>query len=619
MPKNHLHARARTAAAIATLFVPLVLGTAAPNIAAAAQTAQAVKPDAAFDTWSDRFAADWVRANPQLATSTQYFDGAEQEALDRQLTPLTAAHRKKMIALAQAGVARLDKFLAGPLGEEQRTSASVMRWSLANTVASAPYEDYQFVFNQFGGTQVGLVNFMTTTHPLRRASDVASYLARLDQVATRMDEALARARAATARGLIPPRFILERAQYQVDLFLKPAADQNVLVTTFAQRTEKLADLKPDARANAIADATRIVETKIRPAYLRVQAYMAELHPKTNDTAGIARLANGAAAYQQALKTYTSTNLTAQEIHAFGLREVARIEAEMDKHLRALGYAEGGIEERMKQLDATFQPKTAGLGNPDPRPELLQRYAGIVQDALKRSDALFDLKPRAPVDVRREPPLTEPSAAAHYSLPAPDGSRPGIFWVPMRGPTFDVIRMRSLSYHEAVPGHHFQLAIQQERTDLPKFRAQRIFGGGSAHSEGWALYAERLAVEQGWYEGDVPGLLGALGSELFRARRLVVDTGLHTKGWTREQAIAYGIGAQEVERYVAWPGQACAYMIGMLRIIDLREHAKQELGTKFSLPAFHDVVLRNGSVPLDVLGEIVERWIAAQKQAQKQAA
>jgi len=614
MPENHLHARARTAAAIATLFVPLVLGTAASNIAAAAQTAQAVKPDAAFDTWSDRFAADWVRANPQLATSTQYFDGAEQDALDRQLTPLTQAHRNKMIALARAGVARLDKFLAGPLGEEQRTSASVMRWSLANTVASAPYEDYQFVFNQFGGTQVGLVNFMTTTHPLRRASDVASYLARLDQVATRMDEALARARAATARGLVPPRFILERAQYQVDLFLKPAAEQNVLVTTFAQRTEKLADLKPDARANAIAAATRIVETKIRPAYLRVQAYMAELHPQTNDTAGIARLANGAAAYQQALKTYTSTNLTAQEIHAIGLREVARIEAEMDKHLRALGYAEGGIEERMKQLDATFQPRTAGSGNLDPRPELLQRYASIVQDALKRSDALFNLKPRAPVDVRREPPLTEPSAAAHYSLPAPDGSRPGIFWVPMRGPTFDVIRMRSLSYHEAVPGHHFQLAIQQERTDLPKFRAQRIFGGGSAHSEGWALYAERLAVEQGWYEGDVAGLLGALGSELFRARRLVVDTGLHTKGWTREQAIAYGIGAQEVERYVAWPGQACAYMIGMLRIVDLREHAKQELGAKFSLPAFHDVVLRNGSVPLDVLGEIVERWIAAQKHA-----
>jgi uncharacterized protein (DUF885 family) len=187
----------------------------------------------------------------------------------------------------------------------------------------------------------------------------------------------------------------------------------------------------------------------------------------------------------------------------------------------------------------------------------------------------------------------------------------VFWVPLRGPAFNMMRMRSLSYHEAVPGHHFQLAIQQELTGLPKFRSQRIFSGGSAHAEGWALYTERLAVEQGWYKDDVPGLLGALGSELFRARRLVVDTGLHSKGWTREQAIDYGIGAQEVERYIAWPGQANAYMIGMLRIVALREKARAALGPKFSLAAFHDLVLQAGSVPLDVLGELVDGWIARQ--------
>jgi uncharacterized protein (DUF885 family) len=603
-------------ATLATLFVPLMLGAALPQAAAAPASASpqtahaAVKQNKAFDTWADRFAEDWVRQNPQLATSTQYFSGAEQEALDRQLTPLTTAQRKKMIDLARTGVARLDKFLAGPLSEEQRTSAAVMRWSLANTVASEPYEDYSFVFNQFSGVQVGLVNFMTNTHPLRRAADVSSYLARLDQVSTRLDEALERAKAATARGLVPPRFILERAQHQVDLFLQPEAAKNVLVTSFEGRSEKLADLAPEARAKAVQDATRIVETKIRPAYQRIQAFMAELHPKTNDTAGISRLPNGAAAYQQAIKSYTSTSLTAAQIHEIGLREVARIEGEMDRHLKALGYADGSVEERMAKLDATFQPKGEG----DPRPELLQKYAGMVADAEKRSSTVFNLVPRAPVEVKREPPLTEASAAAHYTLPAPDGSRPGTFWVPMRGPKFDIIRMRSLSYHEAVPGHHFQLAIQQERNDLPKFRAQRIFGGGSAHSEGWALYAERLAVEQGWYEGDVPGLLGALGSELFRARRLVVDTGLHTKGWTRQQAIDYGIGAQEVERYVAWPGQANAYMVGMLRILELRDRAKRELGDKFSLPAFHDVVLKNGSVPLDVLGEIIQRWIVKQKKA-----
>jgi uncharacterized protein (DUF885 family) len=511
-------------------------------------------------------------------------------------------------------VARLDAFLAGPLSEEQRTSALVMRWSLANTVASEPFEDYSFVFNQFGGVQVSLVNFMTNTHPLRRATDLSSYMSRLEQVGQRIDEALVRAKEAAAKGMLPPRFILERAQYQVELFLKPEASQNVLVTTLDQRLAKLSDVPEPVRAKAVSSAARIVDEKIRPAYQRVQAFMAEIHPRTNDLAGISRLPGGLDAYQQALRTYTSTSLTAAEIHEIGLREVARIEGEMDRHLRALGYTEGSIEERMKKLDASFQPKGEG----DPRPELLKKYAAMVADAEQRSNAIFNLKPRAPVEVRREPPLTEASAAAHYTLPAPDGSRPGIFWVPMRGPGFDMIRMRSLSYHEAVPGHHFQLAIQQERTDLPKFRAQRIFGGGSAHSEGWGLYAERLAVEQGWYgdekRGDVPGLLGALGSELFRARRLVVDTGLHTKGWTRQQAIDYGIGAQEVERYVAWPGQANAYMVGMLRILELRDQARKELGDKFSLPAFHDVVLKNGSVPLDVLGEIIQRWIARQKKA-----
>jgi uncharacterized protein (DUF885 family) len=305
--------------------------------------------------------------------------------------------------------------------------------------------------------------------------------------------------------------------------------------------------------------------------------------------------------------------------AFGGRQAAPgvrpRRAKRDRRSFGIGYADGGIEARMKALDARLQPPK----EPDPRPALLQRYAEIVADALKRSEPLFNLKPSAPVEVRREPPLTEASAAAHYTLPAPDGSRPGIFWVPLRGPEFEIAGMRTLAYHEAVPGHHFQLAIQQEQTGLPKYRAQRIFGGGSAHSEGWGLYAERLAIEQGWYEGgdttaDLQSLLGALDAQLFRARRLVVDTGIHTLGWTRQQGIDYGIPATEVERYVAWPGQACAYMIGMLRIVELRDQAQAALGNKFSLPAFHDVVLKNGSVPLDVLGQVVERWTAAQKAA-----
>jgi uncharacterized protein (DUF885 family) len=595
-------------AVIATLFVPVLFASATlpgSAIAAPAAATQAVKPNAAFDKWADKFAEDWVRLNPQLATSTQYFSGAEQAALDRQLTPLTQAQRDKTRLLAKQGLAGLDKYMAGPLSETQRISAAVMRWSLENVVANERFEDHNFVFSQFSGVHVGLVNFMNTTHPLRRAADVDSYLARLEQIAPRIDEALVRARAASAKNLVPPRFILARAQDQVNAFLKEAPAQNPLITSFEQRTGTLTDLTPAKRTDAIARATAIVDTRILPAYKRVQAFMTEIEPKTGNVAGIARLPDGAAAYTRAVANFTSTTLTPAEIHAIGLREVARIEGEMDRHLRALGYAEGTVEARMKQLDATFQPK----GDADPRPAILASYTAMVKDAEARSAALFNIKPRAPVTVLREPPLTEAAAAAHYSLPAPDGSRPGIFWVPLRGPSFDTIRMRSLAYHEAVPGHHFQLAIQQELTGLPKFRSQRIFSGGSAHAEGWGLYAERLAVEQGWYKDDVPGLLGALGSELFRARRLVVDTGLHSKGWTREQAIDYGIGAQEVERYIAWPGQANAYMIGMLRIIELREKARTALGDKFSLPAFHDLVLQSGSVPLDVLGDIVDSWIA----------
>lgn len=601
-------------AAVASLFVPFVLAAGtltqpafAEAIAKPVMAAPAQQANEAFAAWADQFAADAVRLNPQLATRTQYFSGAEQDALDRELTPLTAAQRAKEATLRRAGVARLRKWVAGPLDATQRVSAAVMLRALENEIANEPFDEYRFVFNQMSGAHISLVQFMTEFHPLRRAADVPAYLARLAQVPARIDEAIARQRAAAAKSLLPPRFIVERAQAQVDTFLKPAADANVLVTALAERSATLADLSPQARAEAIAAATRIVAERIRPAYQRVQALLAELHPRAGIAAGITQLPGGAAAYTRALASSTDTSLTAEQIHAIGLREVARIETEMDHHLRALGFADGAIVARMAQLDATLQP-AAGA---DPRAQLLERYAAMERDAERRSAALFNLRPRAALAVRREPALTEASAAAHYTLPAADGTRPGVFWVPLRGPQFEMTKMRTLSYHEGIPGHHFQLAIQQELSGLPKFRSQRIYGGGSAHSEGWALYTEKLAMEQGWYEGDVPGLLGALNSQLFRARRLVVDTGLHAKGWTRQQAIDYGIGAQEVERYVVWPGQACSYMLGMLRIVELREHARSALGPKFSLPAFHDVVLKAGSVPLDVLAQMVDQWIVVQ--------
>ena len=585
----------------------LALAVAAP-LALHTLPARAQKTPAAFDEWSENFAADWVRLSAERASMTQYFSGAEQAALERQLAPLTPERRALQARLAREGLARLATFDTASLTPEQRISAAILRWSLQREVQGEPFRDHNFLFNQLGGSpHVRLVSFMTEQHPLSQPADVAAYLERLAQVGQRLDEGITRARAAVARGLLPPRFIAERARTQVLAVLAPAAAQSVYVSALARRSETMAGLKPEERQQALAAATLLVDERVLPAYRRVLALLDEVLPRTTPEAGLSRLPNGLAAYAQALASNTTTTMSADEIHHIGLREVARIEAEMDRVLRSLGRKEGTVNERFTAL----RNETSPPAQPDPRPALLARYTEAVRDAERRAQPYFNLQPKAPVEVRRVPALTEATSSAYYTTPAPDGSRPGIFWMPLPGPGFNTLGLRSLAVHEAVPGHHFQLALQQEQTTLPRWRQRRIFGGGSAHSEGWALYAERLAIDEGWYEGDPNSLLGALNSQLFRARRLVVDTGLHTKQWTREQAIAYGIGASEVERYVANPGQATAYMIGMLRILALRDEAKAELGTKFDIKAFHDVVLKTGSVPLDVLGEVVRGWAAAQ--------
>ena len=361
--------------------------------------------------------------------------------------------------------------------------------------------------------------------------------------------------------------------------------------------------------HSLAEAIQVRE-HIIPAYQRVRALMAEELPSATDDAGVWRLPRGADYYASNLASLTTTKLTPAEIHAIGLREVTRVEAEMEKLLQQLGYKDGTIQERIEKLNATLNPPA----EPDPRVEMVAKVEALVHDAEKRSVAVFDLRPKAPVTVKREPAFSEKSAAAHYSPPAPDGTKPGIYWLPLAdlGPrvTWLGTGLKSTAYHEAVPGHHFQLSIQQESTELPRYRKLGVVGFNSAYLEGWALYAERLASENGWYEGDVPGQLGFLNLQLFRARRLVADTGLHNLKWTRQQVVDYGFTPQETERYIVWPGQACSYMIGQLRILELREKARAALGAKFSIKEFHNLVLRGGSMPLDVLAQEVDNWIAA---------
>ena len=573
----------------------------------------AQRPEApdSFESWVNRLTADWIR-DPAAADSDAAAGSGDEEEGGALWTEGLQARRDRRLRLAQEGLAGLARWPESGMTPSQRVSAAMLRWQLERVVEAAAYADHQnlSLFEQRRGLHVALVESLTERASWRRPSDVTLYLARLDRFAPRLGEGLELARGSARRGFVPPRFILERVQTQLRMFLDHAPAANPLVATLGERMKGIEGLTAAAQAEALAKARTLVADEIRPAYQRVLVWVEEVLPGAAQEAGWSRLPKGAEAYAAALRGFTTTNLGAAEIHAIGRREVARLEAEAEVILRQLGHTEGTFNERMAK--ATQGPLVEAT---DPRAALIARYTEYIRDAERRSEALFNRRPRAPVEVRRVPPLTERVSSAYYTVPPTDGSRPGIFWVPLPGNVFFYgARMRSLAYHEAVPGHHFQLAIQQEQRDLPRFRARRTFGGISAHSEGWGLYAERLAVEQGWYEGDPAGKLGAIGSELFRARRLVVDTGLHTQGWTREQAIAYGISASEVERYITNPGQACSYMIGMLRILEIRERVRTALGSAFSLPDFHDVVLTTGSVPLAVLEQVVADWTRAQQKS-----
>lgn len=596
----------------------LLAGAAGAATATLAGCGHLDAPREGFLPWSERFSDDWMRQVPEFSTLTRYFPPEEQARLDALSSDPSDAARERRLAKARDGLAQVDSILSAGLPAGERVLAQTMRWSLARQLAGAPYDDHSFAFAQTFGAQVRYMGLFAENQPLRRAADLAAYQARLRALPARLDAEIERTRRAAARGIVPPRFILERARQQVQGLASAPPAAEPVVAAFTRRIEQVADLAPEARRAALAEVTQQVTQSIQPAWRRVLALFDELLPRAGDDAGLWRLPDGAAAYRQALAANTTTEMSAEEIHRVGLQEVARISAEMDRLLKTQGFADGRVEQRLAELRKKHQPPA----EPDPRPMLLERYAEFTRDAQRRAEPLFNLKPRAPVEVRRVPALTERTASAYYTSPAADGTRPGVFWVPMPQALHDTLRMRALVVHEAVPGHHFQLALQQEAHGAPRWVRHRVFSGGSAFTEGWGLYAEHLAIERGWYEGDVPSLLGALDMQLFRAKRLVVDTGLHAMRWTRQQAIDYGLSAAEVERYVVNPGQACAYMVGMLRILQLRDEARAaqraEAGSSRTAGAadaawlrdFHDVVLGAGTPPLDVLAQVVRDWTAS---------
>ncbi len=561
--------------------------------------------EAEIDEFFDDFAAEWVRGNPNQAVRTRYFSGDEQNRLEQQLTPLTEAWQRERIERARQGLNDLANFNDANLTKSQHVSTDVMRWQLETLIEAEPFLGYAFPLQQMNGANVTLINQLTVVHPVRTDRDAANYVARLGQVDERMAEATTEAERRSGDGVRPPRFILQATIDQMEQFLSPNPTDNPLVSTFTTKMQSIEGLGNERRQQLSDEAAQIVNNQVYPAWREALAVLRSQLPLATGDAGLWRFEQGADVYAYQLKRYTTTNLTADEIHQIGLREVSRLEAEIDGLLRQIGLSSGSINDRTLALKTKlgYPPTDEG------RERIMADINGILRVAEQRATELFDLQPIAQVIAQPYPRFRWPNAAASYTAPPLDASRPGVFQMPLRDNRLTEHSLRTLVYHETVPGHHFHVALMAENSELPRFRQARVYGGISASTEGWALYAERLAAESGWYEGDVEGLIGQLDSALFRARRLVVDTGLHAKQWTRQQAIDYGIEPSEVERYVVIPGQACSYMIGQLKIVELRERALQALGDDFSIREFHNVVLGVGSVPLTILEGEVEEYIA----------
>lgn len=561
----------------------------------------ATAADALFAGFTDR----WMAANPTAASASKYFQGAQQAQLDRQITGRDAASRAARRTLAQEGIQALRAIDLDALDAERRLSAELMAQQLQQVIDGEAFEHLRFPLQQMSGANVWLPNLLTVIHPLASADNLDSYLARLALLPTHMDQATEQAREMAEAGVLPPDFILDATLAQMRSFIAPAPADNPLVTTLAERGARIAGLAEGQHAAAVAQATTLVAQAVYPAWQRAIDELERQRPLSNSDAGVWRLEGGEQYYAAQLKNFTSTDLSAEQIHAIGLREVAALEAQMDTLLRQIGRSEGTVNARIAQLkkDLAYPDTEAGHA------AIMADINRYMADADVRAAKFFDLLPKTGAIAQPYPRYRWAAAAASYTAPPLDGSRPGVFQMPLRPDRLTNFGLRTLTYHEAVPGHHYQLALAVENTGVPRFRQVRAFGGTAAFSEGWALYAEQLAADDGWYAGDVEGLLGQLDAALFRARRLVVDTGLHAKGWTRQQAIDYGIPPSEVDRYVVNPGQATAYMIGKLEIVRLRDKARAALGQDFDLRQFHNVVLTTGVVPLPLLEQRIDAWIA----------
>ena len=499
------------------------------------------------------------------------------------------------------------------LTSDQQLSYDVLDWLLATQEAGRRFLYHSYPLNQFNGAQSGLPDFMVNIHQIDDERDARNYLARIEKFERALDQMRQSVRDRAERNLLPPRFVLLAVEAEAAAFAATPIPENILYKKLADSLVEIEDLPASTRDELLGEMEELLREGVRPGYVRLASELSDLAANASDDDGAWKHPDGDAYYRWALRWHTTTDASPDEIHQIGLAETERIHGEMSRILVAAGHDSSAPIETLLELNR--DPRFLYPDNDEGREAILNDYRLIVTEVSERLPDLFGRLPIAPVGVERVPIFKQAgSAGAYYNPPSLDGERPGIFYVNLRDVAeIQRFRMRTLAFHEAVPGHHLQIALAMETTDLPLFRR---FTPMTAFIEGWALYAERIALEEGLHETHYDQL-GALSAELFRAVRLVVDTGIHSKRWTRERAIEFmidnaglprGDARAEIERYIVAPGQACAYKMGQLKILELRARAKERLGDEFDLRAFNDLILAGGALPLSVLDQVVETWI-----------
>lgn len=571
------------------------------------KTAESDKAKKYFDAYFEDELKDSPEYQTYLGIKTDYgkWDDMSPDADDKDLK-----RNEKYLQLIK------DSVNVDVLDKSTALSYKLFKQMLEEDIEDHKFRYHDYPVNQMFGAQSRKPAFLINMHRIDSISDAEAYISRLNGFDEMFSQLIASLKVREEKGILPPKFVFDKVIEDSKNILSgepfdESGKASALLADFKSKVDKM-EISDEDKIRLTDKAKEALLSSLQPAYTSLIAFVEEQKQRATTEDGAWKFPEGEAFYNNALRRTTTTDLTADEIHQIGLSEVERIHNEMNVIKEKTGF-EGTLQEFfefMKTEKQFYYPDTE-----EGKEEYLAKAVQIIDSMKTRLDELFIVKPKADIMVKAVEPFREKSAGkAFYQRPAPDGSRPGIYYAnlyDMEGmPTY---QMEALAYHEGIPGHHMQLAIQQELEDLPRFRK---FGGYTAYTEGWGLYSELIPKEMGFYS-DPYSDFGRLAMELWRACRLVVDTGIHAKKWTREEGIDYYVkntpnaksdAVKMVERHIVMPSQATAYKIGMNKILELREMAKEKLGDKFDIREYHEVVLSNGAVPLNILEEIVNEWI-----------